>query len=164
MAQRVWRLAAAATALGIAAAAAALAQPAAFSAAGGDYSGAYTCSQGLTGMTMSLRPGAGGTVDATVVFYAHPDNPGVESGCYAARGRLDANGHLLLVPGAWIYRPGPGWTTTQFDGRLDAAHGTFTGRVIAPRNPSACTTFALRRGAVPFKAAPAQCAKPALVG
>ena len=130
----------------------------------GDYSGAYTCSQGLTGMTMSLRPAAGGDVDATVTFYAHPDNPGVESGCYAARGHLDATGRLLLMPGAWIYRPGPGWSTTQFDGRLDAAHGTFNGRVIAPRNPAACSTFALRRGAVPFKAAPAQCGKPALVG
>ena len=157
MKRAVWM----AVGLALAAAGGAAAQP----PVSGDYSGAYTCSQGLTGMTMSLRPAAGGVVDATVIFYAHPSNPGVESGCYAARGRLDpATGHLLLMPGAWIYRPGPGWSATQFDGRLDAAHGAFAGRVIAPRNPSACTTFALRRDAVPFKPAPAQCGRPALVG
>lgn len=132
--------------------------------AGGEYSGAYTCSQGLTGMTVSLRPAAGDMVDATVTFYAHPDNPGVDSGCYAARGRLDPQtGALTLTPGAWIFRPDEGWTSTRLEGRLDAGRTAFAGRVIAPGNPSACTSFALRRGAQPFKPPPPQCLRPALL-
>ncbi|MDX2233301.1 MAG: hypothetical protein NW200_02270 [Hyphomonadaceae bacterium] len=131
---------------------------------GGAWSGAYTCSQGLTGMTVALRPAGASAVDATVTFYAHPDNPGVESGCYAASGRYDAaTGRLVLNPGAWIHRPGDGWRTTVLDGAI-AADGAFTGRVLAPGNPAACTTFALRRGAAPFKPPPPQCTRPALVG
>ena len=141
----------------------AAAQPQHF--AGGEYSGAYTCSQGLTGMTVSLRPLDGDLVDATITFYAHPDNPSVDSGCYGARGRLDrATGQLPLRPGAWIYRPGPSWSTTRLDGRLDATGSAYAGRVIAPGNPTACTTFALRRDARPLKAPPPQCVRPLLVG
>ncbi len=146
----------------LALAAAAVAQPA--PAPNGEWSGAYTCSQGLTGMTVSLRPLSAGEVDATVTFYAHPDNPQVESGCYAARGRYDAaTGHLVLTPGRWIYKPSEGWQSTVLDGAL-SRDGAFAGRVVAPGNPSACARFTLRRGAVPLKAPPAQCTRPALVG
>jgi hypothetical protein len=132
--------------------------------AGGAWSGAYTCSQGLTGMTVTLAPRDAATADAVITFYAHPDNPGVESGCYEATGRYDAaSGRLVLTPGRWIYKPGDGWRTTMLDGRL-GADGVFAGRVIAPGSPSACTTFTLRRGAAPLKAPAAQCARPALVG
>jgi len=129
----------------------------------GDYSGQYTCSQGLTGMTVRLGQPRGGAVDATIVFFAHPDNPGVESGCYSARGRLDETGRLVLSPGAWIHKPGEGWSMTVLDGQI-GADGAYAGRVIAPNSPSACARFALRRGATPHKAPPAQCVRPALVG
>lgn len=150
-----------ALAIGAALAGLAVAQPQRFS--GGAFSGAYTCSQGLTGMTVTLQPARGADVDATITFYAHPDNPGVESGCYTARGRLDpATGALSLSPGGWIYRPGPGWSMTRLDGRIEG--GAFSGRVIAPGNPTACSTFALRRDARPFKPAPVQCVQSPLVG
>lgn len=144
-------------ALAVACAAAAAAQPAIV----GDYSGQYTCSQGLTGMTVRLSPPRAGTVDATIVFFAHPDNPGVPSGCYTAHGRIQADGHLVLSPDAWLYRPSDSWSMTVLDGVV-SANGAFAGRVVAPHYPSACSTFALRRGATPFKQAPAQCTRPAL--
>lgn len=129
----------------------------------GDYSGQYYCSQGLTGMTVRLGSPRSGAVDATIVFYAHPNNPGVESGCYSATGRIESDGRVRLTPGAWIYKPSEGWSMTVLEGRL-AADGAFTGRIIAPTSPSACTTFTMRRGATPFKAPPAQCVREPLVG
>lgn len=137
------------------AAGAAFAQPSRFQ--GGEFSGEYTCSQGLTGMTVTLRPVRGDEVDATVTFYAHPRNPNVESGCYTAHGTLDrATGKLTLRPTRWIFKPGEGWSMTALDGQIDAA-GAYAGRVIFAANPSACRTFALRRNAQPFKAPPRQC-------
>jgi hypothetical protein len=131
---------------------------------GGQYSGAYVCSQGLTGMTVELHPAARGQVDAIVVFYAHPDNPDVPSGCYAASGRYDAaQGRLVLEPGAWIVQPSDSWRTTVLDGALDSA-GNFNGRIIAREQPSACTWFRLKRGATPLKPPPERCTRPALVG
>lgn len=123
----------------------------------GQWSGEYTCSQGITGMTVELRPRRGDAVDATVTFFAHPANPAVESGCYAATGVVDrASGRLVLRPTAWILRPNPGWRMTSLDGRIDAA-GSYDGRIVFAENPAACRTFTLRRGARPFKPAPAQC-------
>lgn len=124
---------------------------------GGQWSGEYTCSQGLTGMTVELRPQRGDEVDATVTFFAHPRNPGVESGCYNAHGTIDrATGRLVLRPTRWIFKPGEGWSMTSLDGRVDATGG-FNGRVVFAGNPGACTTFALRRNARPLKAPPIQC-------
>ena len=124
---------------------------------GGQWSGEYTCSQGLTGMTVELRPQRGDEVDATVTFFAHPRNPDVPSGCYGARGTIDrATGRLVLRPGAWILRPGDNWSMTALDGRIDA-DGAFAGHVIAPGSPGACAAFTLGRSARPFKAPPSQC-------
>lgn len=124
---------------------------------GGQWSGEYTCSQGLTGMTVELRPQRGDEVDATVTFFAHPRNPDVPSGCYGARGTIDrATGQLTLRPTSWIHRPGDNWSMTMLDGRIDA-EGGFAGRIVAPGHPAACTTFTLHRNARPFKPAPTQC-------
>jgi len=125
--------------------------------AGGQWSGEYTCSQGLTGMTVELRPQRGDVVDATVIFFEHPRNPGVASGCYGARGVIDrATGRLELRPTRWIVKPGEGWSMTTLDGRL-SADGGYSGRVIFAGEPAACANFTLRRNARPFKAAPAAC-------
>jgi hypothetical protein len=130
---------------------------------GGQWSGEYTCSQGLTGMTVELRPQRGDEVDATVIFFAHPRNPGVASGCYAARGTIDrASGRVVLRPTRWIVKPGESWSMTMLDGRVDA-EGGYNGRVVFAGNPGACAAFALRRNARPFKPAPAQCVTQALM-
>lgn len=115
-------------------------------------------------MTVTLQPLRNDGVNAVITFYAHPANPRVESGCYEATGRYDAaTGRLVLNPGPWLLKPGEGWRTTILDGRL-TADGGYAGRVVAPDQPSACSTFTLRRNAPPLKAPPAQCSRPALVG
>lgn len=156
MARRILLAAATATAL---AASVATAQAPRLSpgSGGGQWSGEYTCSQGLTGMTVEMRPLRGDTVDATIIFFAHPRNPDVPSGCYSARGVIDrTTGRVTLRPDAWIERPGDNWNMTTLDGRIDS-EGGFSGRVVAPGNPSACADFTLRRNAWPFKPAPARC-------
>jgi len=124
----------------------------------GRYAGEYTCAQGLTGMTLFMRMREGGRADALVIFYAHPRNPGVASGCYTSAGVYDArSGHLHLTPRAWIVRPGPDWFMTEMDGRIDAARGAFTGREIYPPRPGDCSTFTLKLNARPVGPAPKAC-------
>lgn len=138
------------------AAAAAFAKPAAH--ANGVYAGEYTCTQGITGMTLDMRGAGPGRVEAVVVYYEHPRNPGVPSGCFFSRGTVDADGKVTLEPDHWILQPSPNWEMTRMQGAIEGA--TFSGRIIALSGPSGCTTFALTRGAKPFKPAPKECTLP----
>ncbi len=147
--------------LGIATAA--LAKPAS-GASSATYSGEYTCTQGLTGMTLQLRPvgartGAPQQVEALIVYYEHPANPGVASGCFLSRGTFDPRtGDVSLDPDRWVYRPSPDWEMTRMAGRVEER--SFSGRIMALSGPSGCTTFSLKRGAKPFKPPPKECALP----
>lgn len=126
----------------------------------GAYSGTYTCTQGLTGMTLHVRAPATakGRADATVVFFEHPANPGVPTGCYRARGTFDrATGRLTLDPESWVLRPSAEWSMTTIEGVVNPATGALEGRIFKRDGPSGCTTFALRRNAVPLKATPTVC-------
>jgi hypothetical protein len=126
----------------------------------GAYSGAYTCTQGLTGMTLHLRAPAQakGRAEGTIVFYEHPDNKGVPTGCYRARGTFDrATGRLVLDPDAWILRPSDAWDMTTIEGDLNAASGALEGRLFKRNEVTGCTTFALRKNAPPLKTTPSIC-------
>jgi hypothetical protein len=130
----------------------------------GAWSGDYTCTQGLTGMTLYLRPGAGQTVGATAVFFAHPDNPNVPSGCYEMRGAFDrANGRLTLDPVRWVLRPADTWEMTSIEGQVSVRTGEAEGRIFVRDRPTGCTTFKIKRNARPFKPAPRECVAPAAV-
>lgn len=125
----------------VAIATAALAQPRSLS---GAWSGAYTCPQGVTAMRLDLREGRAGAVEGVMTFYAHPDNPGVPSGCFTMHGKFNAaTGKLVLRQGRWISRPDAGWYMIDLDGKIDK-DGAFTGQVGFPISPGACTTFAVR--------------------
>jgi hypothetical protein len=160
---RHYKLIAFATVTVLAAATAALAKPAS-GAASATYSGEYTCTQGLTGMTLQLRPVGGNRsgprqVEALIVYYEHPANPGVPSGCFLSRGTFDPRtGEVSLDPDRWVYRPSPDWEMTRMEGRIEER--SFSGRIMALSGPSGCTTFSLKRGAKPFKAPPKECALP----
>jgi hypothetical protein len=141
------------------AATAALAKPANLPIrAGGTYAGEYTCTQGITGMTIDMRSAGAGKVEAVIVYYEHPDNPGVPSGCFFSKGTVDANGRVKLEPDHWILQPSPDWEMTRMDGTVRGA--AFSGDIIALSGPSGCTTFNVRRNATPFKAPPKECTLP----
>ncbi len=109
----------------------------------GVWSGAYTCPQGLTAMRLDLREGKGGAVEGVMTFYAHPENPGVPSGCFTMHGKFNAaTGRLALKQGQWISRPDAGWYMIDLDGKVGA--DGYKGAVGFPISPGACTTFAVK--------------------
>jgi hypothetical protein len=138
---------------------------AAQTALSGSFAGEYVCGPGLTGMTLHLRaPQANGRVSATAVYYAHPKNPEMPTGCYELTGTLNrATGDLVLDPQRWVLRPGENWFMTSLEGRLDTKTGALTGRVFRRDEATACTTFVLQRNARPFVPTPSACQAKALV-
>lgn len=123
---------------------AAIAQP--VRSLSGAWSGQYTCPQGVTAMRLDLREGKAGAVEGVMTFYAHPENPGVPSGCFTMRGKFNAaTGKLVLKQGHWISRPDDGWYMIDLDGKVDKERGAFTGAVGFPISPGACTTFQVKQ-------------------
>jgi hypothetical protein len=78
-------------------------------AAAGKWKGTYACAQGLSGLTLTIKPGK--TVDttmhtltATFAFYPVAANPKVPSGSYSMNGYYFPGG-IDLLPGQWISKP-----------------------------------------------------------
>ena len=76
----------------------------------GKWQGTYVCSQGLTGLTLTIKSGK--TVDttmhtltATFAFHAVAANPGVPTGSYSMKGYYFPGG-IDLAPNQWISNPG----------------------------------------------------------
>jgi pimeloyl-ACP methyl ester carboxylesterase len=70
----------------------------------GLWKGTYTCSQGLTGLTLDIEPADDGKLSAVWQFYADPANPGVPSGSYTMTGAY-TQGVLNLAPDTWVSEP-----------------------------------------------------------
>ncbi|MDQ2813948.1 MAG: hypothetical protein M3Z75_19295, partial [Actinomycetota bacterium] len=71
----------------------------------GKWTGTYDCSQGLTGVQLTIT---GSTVDnlmATVDFYPVAGNPGAADGSYELVGSYSAARGLVLNPDYWINEP-----------------------------------------------------------
>ena len=107
----------------------------------GDWRGAYICNQGLTRMTLRivrLEP----ELRALYAFYAHEENPGVPSGCYALSGDFDpATGRFSLQPDGWINKP-EGYFAVALEGQVEEGGATLTGKVLGWN----CTTFDVALG------------------
>jgi hypothetical protein len=71
----------------------------------GTYQGRYVCSQGVTGLTLTLEGTAEGNVVARFDFYAVPENPSVPSGSYLLSGIFFSDSSLHLDPVRWIRQP-----------------------------------------------------------
>jgi hypothetical protein len=78
-------------------------------AAAGKWKGTYACAQGVSGLTLTIKPGK--TVDttmhaltATFAFYPVKGNPGAPSGSYSMKGYYFPGG-IDLQPGLWISKP-----------------------------------------------------------
>jgi hypothetical protein len=73
----------------------------------GAWSGTYGCSQGITGLTLTIEDLGDRAVEATYDFYAVPENPGVPSGSYRMEGNY-VDGEMVLTGVEWIDQP-PGY-------------------------------------------------------
>lgn len=120
----------------------------------GAWVGTYVCSQGLTGLSLSIAEATPTRATALFHFHADPRNPRVPTGCFTMTGRYDpGSGRLQLKGGDWLLRPS-GYRVVHFDGQVDARGERFTGNVTGAPG---CKAFDLRRQPAPVPA-PAACA------
>jgi hypothetical protein len=105
----------------------------------GVWAGTYTCSQGLTGMRLTITGSGGDTLTAVAAFYAVASNPNVPDGSYEMTGTYSAAGGLVLTPDHWISEPS-GYEMVGFSGPPpsgNSMHGTV--------QSGGCTTFSVTR-------------------
>lgn len=97
-----------------------------------EWLGRYTCTQGLTGVTLVIDMTPEG--DATVIFDFGPipENPSLPSGSYELRGRAelrpDRRIELQLTPHHWIQQP-PGYSMVPVTVVSDREHRVLAGKI-----------------------------------
>lgn len=107
----------------------------------GNWSGTYTCAQGLTGLRLAIFQTTGSRVTAIFKFSAHSTNPGVPSGRYWMSGTYHRrSGKIVLRPSRWIKRP-TDYVMVGLAGDVESGSSSISGRVL----DSACSTFAVTR-------------------
>lgn len=87
----------------------------------GVWQGSYTCSQGLTGLTVRLRGDNSGDVKGVFEFYPLPQNPNVSVGSFAVSGKYFNNNQIILSPLNWIKQP-QSFTMVSLNGRASSTH------------------------------------------
>jgi hypothetical protein len=105
----------------------------------GVWTGTYDCSQGLTGVRLTITGPNGGALMATVDFYPVSSNPGVAEGSYELVGRYSPTDGLVLNPDYWIDEP----ANYEMVGlSAPPPHGdSMSGSVHGPN----CSTFSVTR-------------------
>ena len=102
----------------------------------GSWSGEYTCAQGRTGVTFTLRAWEGGEVEGLMSFHSPGDGA---KGVYVVEGSFTDNGVVTLVGAEWRERPGE-YVMADFKGRVSGTR-YMSGEVTGP----GCTSFNARR-------------------
>ena len=110
----------------------------------GDWTGSYTCSQGLTGLDLSIERSSSGVVNATFNFYPLPENPSVPTGSFLMEGSYGENGNLILNGTDWLEQP-TGYRTVNLEGQVSNNFSTFSGQVTSSTGAAGCTTFSLSK-------------------
>jgi hypothetical protein len=121
----------------------------------GYWRGTYRCGQGLTGVNLTIRQGFGSAFDAVFHFYAVPQNPGVPTGCFRMRGRIDPytrQFNLTSDDSQWIIRP-PDYIVANASGTVAPDGRSMSGKIES----DSCSTLELQRIDKP-PLAPAKCA------
>jgi hypothetical protein len=103
----------------------------------GEWRGAYTCDQGLTGLTLTFGAPIGDHLPATLAFYPLPGSADVASGSFWMGGAFVGDERLVLTAGGWIEQP-TGSELFDLDGVLSEDGRTYTGVVIGG---TGCTSF-----------------------
>lgn len=103
----------------------------------GTWTGTYSCSQGETGLRLTIAA-AGSGITATFAFSALAANPDVPSGRFTMRGSFD-DGVVVLTHDRWVVRP-PGYSMVDLVSdtvSTSSMHGAVRG--------GGCDTFAVHR-------------------
>lgn len=104
----------------------------------GKWEGTYFCSQGETGLTLTISSTTRNEVEADFSFYAIESNPNVPPGRYTMNGNYNNQGLLYLSAEAWIDRPS-NYMMVDLDGIFNEGYTTYSGTV----NNSRCSSFNL---------------------
>jgi len=112
----------------------------------GIWSGTYTCSQGLTGLTLELSYAGGEQLTGVFNFYEVPSNPGVPTGSYKMTGSV-SSGVLTLHGTEWIEQPS-GYGLVGLKTTLPVEANGAVGKPLHGEaiEHSGCTTFDLVPG------------------
>lgn len=109
----------------------------------GAWIGSYVCSQGLTGLTLTINAQDGHDFTGYFHFYPPVSNPQAREGCFAVKGRIDSQRRVSVQATRWITQP-DGYVTVDLAGALDQTGAGLAGRVVGPPPiEELCTTFTL---------------------
>lgn len=109
----------------------------------GLYRGTYVCSQGVTGLTLSVTMKTTTKLRAMFTFYADPHNPGVPTGVFDMRGTYNPQTRKVKLGATesdWVAHP-LGYAVVGLNGVLSFDHNTLKGSVTQLD----CKAFALKR-------------------
>ena len=97
----------------------------------GTWRGRYVCAQGPTGLTLTIDRQSGPDFSGTFHFYPPRGNPNAREGCFAVKGRVEADRSVTVEAGEWMTRP-PGYITVDLHGMLGQSGLSMTGDVVTP--------------------------------
>ena len=106
----------------------------------GNWQGNYACSQGETGLTLTINSSEAGKLKATFSFYALPSNINVKSGSFTMEGTYDSNGNFTLNAKEWINRPA-NYIMVDMSGKLDLNNNRLIGNITH----QSCYSFELSK-------------------
>ena len=107
----------------------------------GNWSGTYTCAQGLTDLRLAIFQTTASRVTAVFKFSANSTNPGVPSGRYWMSGTYRRrSGKIVLRPSRWIKRPA-NYIMVGLAGDVENNHASISGTVLN----SNCSAFTVSR-------------------
>lgn len=107
----------------------------------GNWSGTYTCAQGLTKLRLAIFQTSASSVTAIFKFSADSTNPAVPSGRYWMSGSYHRrSGKIVLRPSRWIKRP-TDYLMVGLSGNVENGNSSISGTVLN----AACSTFTVSR-------------------
>jgi hypothetical protein len=106
----------------------------------GTWDGTYICSQGETGLKLTVNATSDGKLTATFNFFAVPSNPGVPTGDYTMTGSYSANAENFTM-GHWTKQP-TGYEMVNLSAGPPSNGGTvLSGKV----STAGCSTFTVKK-------------------
>jgi hypothetical protein len=107
----------------------------------GNWSGTYTCAQGLTRLRLAIFQTTASHVTAIFKFSADSTNPNVPSGRYWMSGNYHSNsGKIVLRASRWIKRP-TNYIMVDLTGDVADGNASISGTVLN----RACSAFTVTR-------------------
>jgi hypothetical protein len=108
----------------------------------GQWTGKYTCAQGITALLLDVADTGEGAISANFTFGPLPENPDVPRGAYRMEGSFDSGTRKVKLHGIkWIDAPS-GYVMVDLAGRMDADGTRISG--LVPDWPG-CTVFEISR-------------------